>query len=88
MTHRGGLSLSIIIWRIGGEGPSFLLPSGPTILLAALVHGVTFPKLYQTPCMLRYKENDNLWTYSDEFYWILIYILFSILLSIKSLVEN
>jgi hypothetical protein len=26
MTHRGGLSLSIIIWRIGGGGTSFLLP--------------------------------------------------------------
>jgi len=37
MTHRGGLSLSIIIWRIGGGGPSFLLPWGPTILLAALL---------------------------------------------------
>ena len=36
MTHRGGLSLSIIIWRIGGGGPSFLLPWGPKILLAAL----------------------------------------------------
>jgi hypothetical protein len=36
MTHRGGLSLSIIIWRIGGRGPSFLLPWGPKILLAAL----------------------------------------------------
>ena len=23
MTHRGGLSLNIIIWRIGGGGPSF-----------------------------------------------------------------
>jgi hypothetical protein len=33
MTHRGGLSLSIIIWRIGGEGPSSLLPWGPKILL-------------------------------------------------------
>ena len=28
MTHRGGLSFSIIIWRIGGEGSSFLLPWG------------------------------------------------------------
>ena len=36
MTHRGGLSLSIIIWRIGGGGPSFLLPWGPNIILAAL----------------------------------------------------
>ena len=26
MTHRGGLSLSIIIWRIGGGGTSFLFP--------------------------------------------------------------
>jgi hypothetical protein len=24
ITHRGELSLSIIIWRIGGGGPSFL----------------------------------------------------------------
>ena len=39
MTHCGGLSLSIIIWRIGGGGPSFLLPWGPKILLAALVIG-------------------------------------------------
>ena len=36
MTHCGGLSLSIIIWRIGGGGPSFLFPWGPKILLAAL----------------------------------------------------
>ena len=36
MTHRSGLSLSIIIWRIGGGEPSFLEPWGPTILLAAL----------------------------------------------------
>ena len=36
MTHRGGLSLSIIIWRIGGWGPSFFLPLGPKILLATL----------------------------------------------------
>ena len=35
MTHRGGLSLNIIIWRIGGGGPSFF-PRGPTILLAAM----------------------------------------------------
>jgi len=33
MAHRGGLSLSIIIWRIGG---GVLLPWGPKILLAAL----------------------------------------------------
>jgi len=39
MTHRGGLSLNIIIWRIGGGGPSFLLPWGPKILLAALKWG-------------------------------------------------
>ena len=36
MTHHGGLSLSIIIWRIVGGGPSFLFPWGPKILLAAL----------------------------------------------------
>ena len=36
MTHRGGLSLSIIIWRIVGGGPSFRFPWGPKILLAAL----------------------------------------------------
>ena len=36
MTHRGGLNLIIIIWRIGGGGPSFLLPWGPKILMAAL----------------------------------------------------
>jgi hypothetical protein len=36
MTHRGGLILSIIICRIGGGGPSFHLPWGPKILLAAL----------------------------------------------------
>jgi hypothetical protein len=28
MTHRGGLSFNIIIWRIGGEGSSLLLPWG------------------------------------------------------------
>jgi hypothetical protein len=37
MTHRGELSLSIIIWRIGGGGPSFLLHWGPKIILAALM---------------------------------------------------
>jgi hypothetical protein len=37
MTHRGGISLSIIIWRIGGGGPSFLLSWGPQILLATLI---------------------------------------------------
>jgi hypothetical protein len=31
MTHRGGLSLSIIMWRIERGGPSFLLPWGPKI---------------------------------------------------------
>jgi hypothetical protein len=31
MTHRGGLSLSIIIWRIGGGGPSCVLPWGPNM---------------------------------------------------------
>ena len=31
MTHRGGLSLGIIIWRIWGRGPSFFLPWGPKI---------------------------------------------------------
>jgi len=36
MTHRGGFSLSIIIWRIGGGWPSLLLPWGPKIPLAAL----------------------------------------------------
>jgi len=29
MTHRGGLSLSIIIWRIGGEGGKFPFALGP-----------------------------------------------------------
>ena len=38
-------SLSIIIWRIGGGGPSFLLPWGPKILLAAL--GVTSKDSYK-----------------------------------------
>jgi len=42
MTHRGGLSLSIIIWRIGGGGPSFLLPWGPKIILAALGFTTTY----------------------------------------------
>ena len=36
MTHRDGLSLSIIIRRIGGGGASFLLPWGPKIILVAL----------------------------------------------------
>ena len=45
MTHHGGLSLSIIIWRIGGGGgPIFLLPWGPKILLVALQSvGVPWP---------------------------------------------
>ena len=29
MTHRGGLSFSIIIWRIGGGGGKFLFALGP-----------------------------------------------------------
>ena len=36
MTHRGELSLSIIIWRIVGGVASFLLPWGPKITLASL----------------------------------------------------
>ena len=36
MTHRGGLSLSIIIWRIGGGKTSFLVPWGPKIVFPAL----------------------------------------------------
>jgi CO dehydrogenase/acetyl-CoA synthase beta subunit len=36
MTRRRGLSLSIIIWRIGGGWPNFLFPWGPKILLEAL----------------------------------------------------
>jgi hypothetical protein len=39
MTHRVGLSLSIIIWRIGGGGPSFLFSWDPKIILAALGGG-------------------------------------------------
>ena len=46
MTHRGGLSLSIIIWRIGGGEASFLLPWGPKILLAALSVRTNAIKLY------------------------------------------
>jgi hypothetical protein len=40
MTHRGGLNLSIIIWRIGGGGggASFLLPWGPKIILAPYIN--------------------------------------------------
>jgi hypothetical protein len=30
MTHRGGISLSIIIWRIGGGGAKFPFVMGPT----------------------------------------------------------
>jgi hypothetical protein len=29
MTHRGGLSFSIIIWRIGGGGAKFSFALGP-----------------------------------------------------------
>ena len=48
MTHRGGLSLSIIIWKIGGGGPSFLLPWGPKILLAALYVASSLAKGYDS----------------------------------------
>ena len=37
MTHRGELRLSVIIWRIGGWGPRFLMSRGPIIILAALI---------------------------------------------------
>jgi hypothetical protein len=45
MIHRGGLSLSIIIWRIRGEGPSFLLSWDPEILLTALLSVTDISKL-------------------------------------------
>jgi hypothetical protein len=56
MTHHGGLSLSIIIWKIGGEEPSFLLPWGPTIFLAAVGTSI-------------YKQNKYI---TGEFLWELL----------------
>jgi hypothetical protein len=38
MTHRGGLSLSIIIWRIGGGGAKFPFALGPNNSLGGPVH--------------------------------------------------
>ena len=43
MTHRGGLSFSIIIWRIRGEGSSFLLPWGTKILWATMPNILSVP---------------------------------------------
>ena len=40
MTHRGGLSLRIIIWRIGGGGQVSFCPGGSKIILAAPVSGL------------------------------------------------
>jgi len=55
MTHRGGLSLSIIIWRMRGGEPSFLLLWGPNILLAALI--ITYdPKMLCTISLSRWSE--------------------------------
>ena len=47
MTLRGGLSLSIIIWRIGGVRP-FLFPWGPKILLAALTIMISHGRMIVT----------------------------------------
>ena len=43
MTHRGGLSLSIIIWRIGGGGGGGKSPFalGPNNSLCAHGHGIS-----------------------------------------------
>jgi hypothetical protein len=68
MTHRGGLSLSIIIWRIGGEGPSFLLPWVPTILLAALFGSFRAP----VPVKHMYRP----WYYPTPFLNFLLHIYF------------
>ena len=38
MTHRGGLSLSIIIWRIGGGGAKFPFALGPKHSLGGPVY--------------------------------------------------
>ena len=62
MTHRGELSLSIIIWRIGGGGPSQVSfcpgahtfswrPWGPIILLAVLETIIISDDIY-SPCVL------------------------------------
>ena len=53
MTRRGGLSLSIIIWRIGRGGSSLLLPWGPKLLLAALHIPHTLKKGIETMLKLR-----------------------------------
>ena len=39
MTHCGGLSLCIIIWRIGGEGAKFPFALGPKNYLGGLAQG-------------------------------------------------
>jgi len=71
MTHRGGLSLSIIIWRIGRGGPSFLLPWGPNILLAALHILVVsrFKEIHFCPTSLKNNETYVYCTYLRSVTW-------------------
>jgi hypothetical protein len=54
MTHRGGLSLSIIIWRIGGGGPKFPFVLGPKNYL-----GVTNVLLIQLHIRLLFELHLN-----------------------------
>jgi len=55
MTHRGGLSLSIIIWRIGGGGQDSFWPRD--------LHVIPFG------CCNMNWENNIKWTLYDILYW-------------------
>ena len=48
MTHRGGLRLSIIIWRIGGGGAKFPFALGPKNSLGGPVYRHNF--IYSNVC--------------------------------------
>jgi hypothetical protein len=56
MTHHGGLSLSIIIWRIGGGEAKFPFALGPNNFLAAVGTSI-------------YKQNKYI---TGEFLWELL----------------
>ena len=60
MTHRGGLSLSIIICRIGGGGPSFLLPGAQQFSWRPCIElGILYLYLYVVESLLGYETTGR-----------------------------
>jgi len=72
MTHRGGLSLSVIIWRIGG-GAKFPFALGPKKSLGGpayrIIKNKTYLPLKQTGYICTNKETRNINTNGFHVPW-------------------